>query len=309
MIKNVITIVLLNLFQLNIHANIWTDPKTNVNYEYFVGKNTAEVKAGQPSKGFELSKPGSPLAAGEISILSKILVNGKEYTVTTIGSDAFAYCDKLTSVTIPESVQSIEEGSFEGCKNLSHIVIPEGITKIGRSAFMGCSSLVITRLPNSIKTIEPLTFSNCYSLQTVVIPEGVTEIGHSSFARCKNLSSVTISSSVKNIEGFAFGNCTNLKEVHLAEGLSTIGGAAFQGCKELSSIIIPSSIISIGELAFRGCNTLSIVISLIQNPFECSWNSFGGGERIATLKVPKGCVAKYKQTKAWNEFSNIVEIE
>lgn len=222
MIKNVITIVLLNLFQLNIHANIWTDPKTNVNYEYFVGKNTAEVKAGQPGTGSELSKPGSPLAAGEISILSKILVNGKEYTVTTIGSDAFAYCDKLTSVTIPESVQSIEEGSFEG---------------------------------------------------------------------------------------FAFGNCTNLKEVHLAEGLSTIGRAAFQGCKELSSIIIPSNIISIGELAFRGCNTLSIVISLIQNPFECSWNSFGGVERIATLKVPKGCVAKYKQTKAWNEFSNIVEIE
>lgn len=309
MIKYLISIVLLSLLQLNIHANIWTDPKTNVNYEYFVGKNTAEVKAGQPSTGSELSKPGSPLAAGEISILSKILVNGKEYTVTTIGSDAFAYCDKLTSVTIPESVQSIEEGSFSGCKNLSHIVIPEGITKIGRSAFMGCSSLVITRLPNSIKTIEPFTFSNCYSLQTVVIPEGVTEIGNSSFARCKNLSSVTISSNVKDIGGVAFAECTNLKEVHLAEGLSNIGGAAFQNCKALSSIIIPSSITSIGELAFRGCSTLSIVISLIQNPFECSWKCFWGIDKNATLKVPKGSVAKYKQTQAWNDFCNIVEIE
>ena len=53
--------------------------------------------------------------SGEVVIPSSITVEGKEYTVTSIGYRAFSDCSRLTSVTIPNSVTSIGERAFEYC--------------------------------------------------------------------------------------------------------------------------------------------------------------------------------------------------
>ena len=53
--------------------------------------------------------------SGEVVIPSSITVEGKEYTVASIGSSAFAWCSDLTSVTIPNSVTSIGERAFSFC--------------------------------------------------------------------------------------------------------------------------------------------------------------------------------------------------
>ena len=60
--------------------------------------------------------------------------------VTSIGS-VFMECDSLTSITIPDSVTSIEEEAFLSCVALKSIVIGNGVTSIGAAAFMGCNSL------------------------------------------------------------------------------------------------------------------------------------------------------------------------
>ena len=61
--------------------------------------------------------------------------------MTTIGNEAFYGCSSLQSITIPESVTSIEEGAFEDCSSLQSITIPESVTTIGSYAFCNCSSL------------------------------------------------------------------------------------------------------------------------------------------------------------------------
>ena len=53
--------------------------------------------------------------SGEVVIPSSITVEGKEYTVTSIGYQAFYECYSLTSVTIPNSVTSIGVFAFRGC--------------------------------------------------------------------------------------------------------------------------------------------------------------------------------------------------
>jgi hypothetical protein len=62
-------------------------------------------------------------------------------SVTTIGSNAFSHCEKLTSVIIPNSVTKIENASFSNCKGLTLITIGNSVTMIGNYAFGGCSNL------------------------------------------------------------------------------------------------------------------------------------------------------------------------
>lgn len=73
--------------------------------------------------------------------------------VTSIGSGAFAGCDRLTSVNIPNTVTSIGGGAFTLCKNLLSINIPEGVTSIGVFAFKGCYNLTSINIPKSVTFI------------------------------------------------------------------------------------------------------------------------------------------------------------
>ena len=105
---------------------------------------------------------------GEVVIPSTVTYEGVEYSVTSIGSDAFYYCRGLISVTIPESVTSIGDYAFSYCNSLTSIMIPEGVTSIGASAFSVCSGLT-----------------------SVTIPESVTSIGVDAFYKCRALTSIT----------------------------------------------------------------------------------------------------------------------
>jgi hypothetical protein len=87
-------------------------------------------------------------------------------SVTSIGNYAFAWCNGLTSMNIPQNVISIGEGAFEGC-GLTSINIPNSVTTIGNYAFMFCSSLVYITLSDKLTSIGSSAFSDCYSLSDV----------------------------------------------------------------------------------------------------------------------------------------------
>ena len=76
-----------------------------------------------------------------ITIPEKVTYNSTEYSVTSIGSDAFSSCESLTSITIPNSVTSIGEFAFHVCSSLTSIIIPNSVTSIGNYAFGGCYNL------------------------------------------------------------------------------------------------------------------------------------------------------------------------
>ena len=76
--------------------------------------------------------------SGTVVIPDFVTYNGKTYSVTKIGSLAFASCSDLTSVTIPDGVGSIEERAFYGCISLTSVNFPNSITLIGNRAFAFC---------------------------------------------------------------------------------------------------------------------------------------------------------------------------
>ena len=100
-----------------------------------------------------------------------------------------AYRAKETNYTIPNSVTTIGEEAFWGCKSLVNINIPNSVTTIGEEAFWGCKFLVNINIPNSVTTIGRGAFKYCNSLTNINIPNSVTTIEDGAFAYCKNLPS------------------------------------------------------------------------------------------------------------------------
>ncbi len=92
--------------------------------------------------------------------------------------------------TVPSTVKFIHSGAFSTGKNLSKVVIPEGVISIGGSAFAYCSTLLAVELPNSLTSIGKKAFYGCSSLPSITIPKGVTSLGDSVFYACDVLDSV-----------------------------------------------------------------------------------------------------------------------
>ncbi len=134
--------------------------------------------------------------------------------ITSIGDNAFSYCESLTSVTIPDSVVSIGDNAFQRCSSLSSVTIPDSVTSIGDEAFGCCSSLTEITIPDGVTSIEGNVFYVCSSLSSVTIPDSVTSIGDNAFSYCESLTSVTIPDSVTMIGARAFNKCTILTDVY-----------------------------------------------------------------------------------------------
>lgn len=117
---------------------------------------------------------------GDIVIPEKITVDGVDYSVTSIGSQAFIECNALTSVAMP-SVTSIGWEAFCYCSSLNSVDMPS-VKSISGCVFEGCSSLTSVTMP-SVTSIGGQAFSCCSSLTSVDMPS-VTSIGDDAFERC-----------------------------------------------------------------------------------------------------------------------------
>ncbi|MDR1747087.1 MAG: leucine-rich repeat protein [Tannerella sp.] len=171
-------------------------------------------------------------------------------TVQVIEKYAFAGCNQLESVYIPESVVSVCEGAFAGCSQLKLVNIPEFVTRIGGNAFASCSSLTT------------LIF-NAYHCETMGNPVHghVNDISPDTlvFKDCGALTTIHIGSQVKVIPAYAFSRCENIYSVVLPQSVSSIGENAFSYCKRLESITLSTSVTSIGRNAFGECENLQAV--------------------------------------------------
>ena len=175
-------------------------------------------------------------------------------SVTRIGEDAFRGCKYLTSISIPDGVTSLDL-AFYGCTSLTNITIPSSVTSI-KGAFYGCTSLTSITIPDSVTSIGVCAFWNCPSLTSITIPDSVTSIGEYAFYGCTNLTSVTIPDSVTSIGEYAFAICPSLTNITIPASVTSLGLCAF-ALTGLTNITIPASVTSIGMLAFTGCLSLT----------------------------------------------------
>lgn len=208
------------------------------------------------------------------------------------GVRVFKDCKKLTSVTFPESIDSIPTMAFWNCEKLSTIDLSH-CTLIGGGAFYNCASLTDINLLN-VKQIEYTTYSenyqsffggsfkNCNNLTSVTLGS-CQKLGNMAFYGCTSLKKVTIDS-CKNFGGSVFYGCTSLKEVNLGR-CQNLGAYAFEGCTSLEKITLPKTVTNLGSGAFRYCTSLKeVTLDSCQTLGDMV---FYGCTSLATITLPE----------------------
>lgn len=158
-----------------------------------------------------------------------------------------------------ETITIIEKGAFQGCQNITSVVIPDGVRYIFSGAFGGCTGMKSITLPSTLDRIYKRAFMSCTALESIVIPESVTDIEYEVFYGCTALKSVTIHADIARIDELMFAYCTSLTEVIFPAGLKSIDDKAFASCTALEHIELPGMVGSISRESFRDCTNLKSV--------------------------------------------------
>ncbi|MBR3268852.1 MAG: leucine-rich repeat domain-containing protein [Oscillospiraceae bacterium] len=209
----------------------------------------------------------------------------------SIPAECFRYCTALESITLPDSVQSIncggygDEGAFNNCPALKTVSIGSGITYIDKNAFQtkgteleitfregvtaipdesfyGRSELTKVILPDSLKTVGKKAFLNCSNLSVCNFPDGLAKIQAYAFSGT-GLTELTLPGCA--LERAAFKSCGSLVSVAFNEGTESIPAECFRNCAALENVTLPDSVQSIecggynDESAFYNCTALESV--------------------------------------------------
>ena len=170
-------------------------------------------------------------------------------------------------VIVDECTKTIDYSAFADCNNLYEIEIPQGVVYIGEKAFARLDNLKNIDIPDSVTNITTLAFYRCNGLVSVQVPGSVTAIKNGTFRECNNLKKVILNEGVAKIEDSAFVFCSSLEQIKLPQSLMSIGSGAFDNCTSLISVELPDNAI-ISSSTFRGCKNLSeIVLSDTNNNY------------------------------------------
>ena len=213
----------------------------------------------------------------ECNNLTTIVWNAKKCNDFSEGNTPFYYNDardacynsQITSVILGDSVRHIPDYLCNGMEKLTSITIPNSVTSIGNSTFKGCTSIASV-VWNAKKCNDfsegntPFYYKGAFDLRqqitSFVFGDNVQYIPAFLCSGMKNLTSITIPYSVTSIEKSTFSGCTGLSFITIPNSVTSIGIGAFSDCTGLTSVTIPNSVTSIGDYAFKGCNSLTTIV-------------------------------------------------
>ena len=262
-------------------------------------------------------KNGILVSAVNSLIPEKVIV---DECTKTIDYSAFADCNNLYEIEIPQGVVNIGEKAFARLDNLKNIDIPDSVTNITTLAFYRCNGLVSVQVPGSVTAIKNGTFRECNNLKKVILNEGVTKIDGSAFIFCSSLEQIKLPQSLVSIGSGAFDNCTSLISVELPDN-AIISSDTFKECKNLSDIVIsdtnnnyivkngilynknmtrilcypagikdtefsvPDTVKTIGDFAFYGAKVLESV-DIPDSVIAINTNAFGECSGLKEVVIP-----------------------
>ena len=198
--------------------------------------------------------------------------------VTSIGNSLFFECSNLTSVTIPASVQEIEEAAFEGCYKVKLYCQGEEPSAWPQGWDEALRDKVVWDAPASPKALpvqegrgaparkagpgRPAEAPVPPSKGIAPFPSPAEDFGIKGSVLVKYKGKggdVVIPQGVKKIGEKAFSGCEKLTSVIIPDGVTSIAPNAFSLCGNLTSIVIPRSVTNIGQLVFSFCGGLKSI--------------------------------------------------
>ena len=220
---------------------------------------------------------------------------------------------------IPNTVTTIGDRAFRGCKNLLSIEIPISVDSIGWGAFYGCDSLSKIQIYNPVPPLLGkqvpwdsigYIFSSYGAYITCIVPYGsLSAYQHSEWADYKiafveadlasnQMQYTTLNKSIVNPqnmqEKIIFNSNENGKGViTFSNILTSIGNHAFSDCYNLKSITIPNRVKVIGDYAFWHCDRLRSV-TIPRSVKKIGERAFGYCERLTSIKY-EGTIAEWKE--------------
>ena len=155
----------------------------------------------------ELVMPDSVEEIGKLAFsdcrgLEKIRFSNR---LSTIGAHCFSGCKNLKSISLPTSVETIGLGAFSAC-GLTAVSVPGLVKSIDEYSFDKCKELVEVTLCEGVEEICNHAFRDCEALTTVTLPSTLKKIGYRAFENCKSLKEINIPSSVEFVAENAFDN-------------------------------------------------------------------------------------------------------
>jgi hypothetical protein len=212
--------------------------------------------------------------------------------------------EHVTHVTVDPSITVIPSSEFQFRYSLTTIELPDGLNTIGEMAFSGCHALKSINIPSTITEVDARAFQCCRSLRNISLPEGLLELGERAFFGCYRLKTIHIPPMIQIIESETFWGCLDLTEVILPLSLEQIKESAFEGCESLVSIDFPSSLRVIETSAFyqtgltefnlpesvEECGTFidckCTNIRMPKNTTKFDMRIFEGGQNIISIELP-----------------------
>lgn len=258
----------------------------------------------------------SPDASGAISIPSTVPYQGCQYRVVGVGNEAFKRNDKITSMSLPSTIESVgshafdelhltisltsslknvEEYAFAECK-FADLKFPSGLTAIGRCAFAFFTTVGTKKvfIPSSVTSIDRNPF----------YATGIEEITVDSNNKYfKSEKGVLLSKDGKKL--IAYPYLKNDKTYEIPKGVTTIGINAFVS-ESLTKLIIPDTVEKLEGYAIWYCPKLKTLKLLRTYPPTVGAELFDLFVSGCRIEVPKGCADRYKKAPVWKELDGYI---
>lgn len=121
------------------------------------------------------------------------------------------------TIEIPESVTTIDESWFTGCKGLTDIKVDKN-----NAVFCDIDGVLFSK-----DKTELLYFPHGKKETKYKIPEGTVDIGYGAFTLCKVLTDIIIPYGVRHIGSLVFSGCSSMKSIEIPNSVTEIGSVVF----------------------------------------------------------------------------------
>lgn len=200
---------------------------------------------------------------------------------------AFAYCNSLTELTFPDSLETVYQYLIYGSKNLKTLNFGTKIKGVSKKMEYDSERFVNNHIEN-INVAENNPYLS--SIKGVLYSKDLKTL--KVFPRGKKGDTYKVNANTVRIGASAFSNA-KVKKVVLSKKTKNIGDAAFAGCKQLKAVVNTNNVKSLGRSAFANCKRLASVT--FKKLTAVPANAFYGCKRLKSVTLGK----KVKSVSGW----------